>query len=409
VWSRSLWTLLSSGGRQLESSRKPVRFGTFEVDVGAGELRKHGLRLVTRLRQALSDSAESPRYIETVARRGYRLIAPVTAEPGVAAPLVPRQRPVGIWVAAALALAVLSAVGIWWNLNRKSLAEKRLSDQPLAVVPLTTEPGIAMAPSFSPDGNQVAFQWDQNRREPRIFVRGVGPGEPVRLTTGSAAEFGPAWSPDGRFIAFVRSVNESRYGVFLVPPLGGAERKLMEFTAEPQNSPNTYGRFPGGDVCLIAWTRDARHLIVSGSDRSTLGLWLVSTDNLERTRLTTPAGKWETSPALSPDGRFLVCSRHETADVSDLYLVALTKDLLAEGEPRRLTSEARSGRYAVSPAWALAGNEIIYCSNRDGSPRLWRVGLQRGATPRQVPSGGTVQLLTGCLAARPPGLCARRA
>src|SRR4051812_1168076 len=105
----------------MELSRKPVRFGDFEVDLAAGELRKHGLRVrlqeqpfqvltallecagevvsreelgrrlwpdgtfvdfdhglnaaVTRLRQALSDSAESPRYVETVARRGYRFIA----------------------------------------------------------------------------------------------------------------------------------------------------------------------------------------------------------------------------------------------------------------------------------------------------------------------------------------------
>jgi eukaryotic-like serine/threonine-protein kinase len=101
-----------------------LRFGTFEVDAGAGEMRKHGLRVklqeqpfqlllllmqrpgqvVTRdeirhtlwsdhtfvdfdrglnramnkLRAALCDSAESPRFIETLHRRGYRFIAPIT-------------------------------------------------------------------------------------------------------------------------------------------------------------------------------------------------------------------------------------------------------------------------------------------------------------------------------------------
>src|SRR3954453_3543831 len=102
-----------------------VRFGVFEVDLASGELRKQGLRIrlqeqpfavlaallersgevvtreelirilwpdgtvvdfdrglnaaVTRLRQALSDSAETPRYVETVARRGYRFNAPLDA------------------------------------------------------------------------------------------------------------------------------------------------------------------------------------------------------------------------------------------------------------------------------------------------------------------------------------------
>ena len=104
-----------------------IRFAAFEVDLGAAELRKHGLRIrlpeqafqvlatllhrpgdlvtraelrtrlwpdrtyvnfdhglnkaVNRLRAALGDSALNPRFIETVARRGYRLLVPVAGEP----------------------------------------------------------------------------------------------------------------------------------------------------------------------------------------------------------------------------------------------------------------------------------------------------------------------------------------
>jgi DNA-binding winged helix-turn-helix (wHTH) protein len=143
----------------MEYSSRPVRFGAFEVDLSAGELRKHGLRLrlqeqpflvlaallehpgevvtreelvrrlwpdgtfvdfdrglnaaVTRLRQALSDSAEAPRYVETVARRGYRLVAAVHTEPESAAPLViSRTLPVRIWVNVTLALVLLSGAGM---------------------------------------------------------------------------------------------------------------------------------------------------------------------------------------------------------------------------------------------------------------------------------------------------------
>src|SRR3954451_20962045 len=107
-------------------STRTVRFGVFEVDLLRAELRKQGLRVrlqeqpflvlaallrnpgevvtreelshqlwpdgtvvdfdrglnaaVTRLRQALSDSAETPGYIETVARRGYRFIGAIHVE-----------------------------------------------------------------------------------------------------------------------------------------------------------------------------------------------------------------------------------------------------------------------------------------------------------------------------------------
>ena len=103
-----------------------LRFGTFEVDVRTGEVRKQGVRIklqeqpfhvltvllqrsgevvtreelrsqiwpadtfvdfdnslntsINKLREALGDSAESPRFIETLPRRGYRLIAPVTCD-----------------------------------------------------------------------------------------------------------------------------------------------------------------------------------------------------------------------------------------------------------------------------------------------------------------------------------------
>src|SRR5438270_4319593 len=108
-----------------------IRFDTFALDLRAGELRKDGRRIklqeqpfrvlfllleragdvvpreelrqklwpadtfvdfdhglnsaVARLREALRDSADKPRFIETVAKRGYRFIAPlVTAQPSVA-------------------------------------------------------------------------------------------------------------------------------------------------------------------------------------------------------------------------------------------------------------------------------------------------------------------------------------
>jgi hypothetical protein len=49
----------------------------------------------------------------------------------------------------------------------------------------------------------------------------------VRLTSGPGDDLSPAWSPDGRSIAFLRiSYNNTAVAIYLVPALGGAERKL---------------------------------------------------------------------------------------------------------------------------------------------------------------------------------------
>lgn len=256
-----------------------VRFGAFEADLTNVELRKHGaaLRLqeqpfrvlealvgrpgeivpreelvrrlwpdgtfvdferglnaaVTRLRQALTESAENPRYIETVARRGYRFIgevrpetAPVPGnpqpEPGAVSVVAPgiraRIRPVLV----ASAAIVLVAAG-WWVLRPRNIT----TEKPLTVLPLTTDPGNELCASLSLDGTQVVFESDREGGISHLFVKVVGPGDSLRLTHGPAAEYGPAWSRDGRSIAFVRRLDASTVGVFVTPALGVRNAKWL--------------------------------------------------------------------------------------------------------------------------------------------------------------------------------------
>src|SRR5580765_241438 len=100
-----------------------LRFGTFEVDLRPGEVvSREELRnqnwppdtfvdfdnslntAINKLREALGDSADNPRFIETLPRRGYRFISPVTGvdrttkgtATGVSAAARPRSRKIGV-------------------------------------------------------------------------------------------------------------------------------------------------------------------------------------------------------------------------------------------------------------------------------------------------------------------------
>ena len=53
---------------------------------------------------------------------------------------------------------------------------------------------------LSPDGNQVAFSDGPRSAKDDIYIKLVGPGEPIRLTTDPLIDDQPAWSPDGRSI-----------------------------------------------------------------------------------------------------------------------------------------------------------------------------------------------------------------
>ena len=102
-------------------------------------------------------------------------------------------------------------------------------------------PGVERYPSFSPDGNHVAFTWTGPKQDnPDIYVQQIGAGSPLRLTTDPRNDYNPVWSPDGRWIAFLRGESSRKHGgkseLRLIPPLGGPERKLAEIRVREASS-----------------------------------------------------------------------------------------------------------------------------------------------------------------------------
>ncbi|MCP5114606.1 MAG: hypothetical protein GY953_27575, partial [bacterium] len=130
------------------------------------------------------------------------------------------------WLAPALVAAVaIAAAGWFWPRGPATPS----SEAAPVTTPLTSYPGDERTPTFSPDGNQVAFSWNGEAQDNfDIYVKMTGAGRPHRLTDDPATDYSPAWSPDGRSIAFLRELGDGNSAVLLVPPLGGHERKVAE-------------------------------------------------------------------------------------------------------------------------------------------------------------------------------------
>ena len=276
---------------------------------------EHGLNtVIKRLRDTLGDSADSPRFVETVPRRGYRFIAPLDKglQDGSAADPRPTWWHFGslMWPAVVIALAIVAALYVFQL--------KPLSRAPMRTSPLTSLPGQERYPSFSPDGNQIAFAWDGGNRDNQdIYIKVVGAGVPLRLTTHPAADQKPVWSSDGRHIAFVRSSEEGS-GIFVIPALGGPERKIGSFIPEHE--------WAAGP----SWSPDGRTLALSESQaQGPFSIVLLSMDSLEKRKLTSPPFGilGDCAPAISPDGRTVAFNRGGAAGVS-------TSSRLSEGSRR---------------------------------------------------------------------------
>ncbi|MGH9628970.1 MAG: winged helix-turn-helix domain-containing protein [Bryobacteraceae bacterium] len=322
---------------------------------------EHGLNAaVTRLRQALGESAERPRYIETLAKRGYRFTAKVegqTIEVEQEIPSIPVTAPkrrAGLWIAAAVLVAATGAGAFFLVSDRAAPAVGRL-------VPLTSFRGREIYPALSPDGNRVAFSWNGEKQDNfDIYVLPVPSGTPVRLTTDLADDISPAWSPDGRTLAFLRRLGGDRGQLVLVAATGGPEHILREvLDSELLTSP--------GRLVSLAWSPDGRWIAASHreSERLGEGIYLFSLTGESR-QLTSAPDYGDHMPAFSPDGRSLAFCRLPGFSTSEIYLLPLDG-----GAARPLTTYKR---WSVNPVWTRDGRGILHIfGDRPRGQRLLRI------------------------------------
>jgi Tol biopolymer transport system component len=246
-----------------------------------------------------------------------------------------------------------------------------------SIVPLTSYPGFECCPSFSPDGNQVAFAWNGDKQDNLdLYIKLIGAATPLRLTTDPRPDSSPSWSPDGRWIAFLRYTHEEKANLLLIAPTGGPERSLVE-KIEIIEGPEY-----AGDG--LSWSPDGKWIAIPLKDSPSerVAIFAISVETGEMRRLTAPPpetlGDW--SPAFSPDGRMLAFSRFLTA-VGDLYLLPLSDDSSTRGEPKRLTVANRTGH---SPVWTPDGREIIFISGSGHSKNLWRIAANSSSGPERL-------------------------
>ncbi len=198
---------------------------------------------------------------------------------------------------------------------------------------------MKFAPTFSPDGSQVAFAWDGGRTELirpyDLYAKVIGYEQLRQLTHHPAAWVVPAWSPDGRNIAFVRDGTDSP-GVFMISALGGPERKLADSDVEyflPIN---------------LSWSPDSRTLAYATRD----GMHTVDALSGEIRSIQAPPECPATyDPTFSPDGRWLAFSCYHYENY-DLYVLPL-----GGGPAKKVTGVSE---ISLPIAWSNDSKRILF-------------------------------------------------
>lgn len=349
---------------------------------------------ISALRKALGEGPNEHQFIETLPRRGYRFVAPVKWVVAAAPPLdgappltaLPphhasavepaaalagwfKRHQRGLWFAlAALVLGGLAAAASWRKLSGDGATPL---PAPPRVALFTGAAGRESAPAFSPDGNLLAFVWSGEHNENQdIYIRLLDGGNLLRLTSDPADDLSPAWSPNGRRLAFFRDAPDG--GVYVVPTLGGTERKLAN--AHTNRTRLTQQAF-------LCWSPDGQWLALADktSPQEPYGIFLLSSETGEKRRLTAPpvATVGDLAPAFSPDGRWLAFIRSDGFALDDVYLVAASG-----GAPVRLTftHQQMSGL-----AWTADSRALIFSAGRYCGQSLWRIPTE-GGQPTHPPT-----------------------
>jgi len=321
-------------------------------------------RAVAQLRKALGDDAEEPRYIETVAKRGYRFIAPVVIDGGsaeaevvpMAAAPIPRRRPSRVAIAATAAIAILITGTLVWVVRRS--APHSGPSGALTPARVVTTGGVNVEPALSPDGSAVAFASDRSGAF-EIYVVSLARGsKEIPLTSDGKNNVQPAWSPDGRWIAYARSNGR---GLWVVPSTGGTPRQLVDAGANPVWSP---------DSNWIAFTTQTG--LVGQSS-----LKVVGRDGNGLRGLTNPGDPvgGHRSPAWSNSGRFIAFASVRGPDEGSVWIVDA-----AGGTPRRVQTMLNVGNVQFS-----SDDRALFFSGIGNSLYRLTIDPARGTATEQAP------------------------
>jgi DNA-binding winged helix-turn-helix (wHTH) protein len=395
-----------------------LRFGQFELDVRSGELRRNGTtvrlqpqpfkvlvvlacnpgEVVTReelqaevwpagtfvdfeqslnfcvrqIRAALGDNANSPRWLETLPRRGYRWIGgpvervtasaevrewprAVAPEASAAAPAAPpapvlapppTERPRTGWrKVAALAVATLGVAALAAIAVREWLPAGREPAPPPAFQRMTFRRGSVYAARFGPDGQVVyTAAWDG---EPRFVHVARSDPRDFRALDTQGLVVGVSRSGE---VAFLRD------GVLARAPLaGGPPKEVLK------------------PVAAADWTADGTDFAVARRSDAGFRIEFPVGHVLEETRAKPSRLR------LSPDGRYVAVAYHPTLD-DDRGLVAV---LDASGRRVAATPEWAS---LEGLAWAPSGREVWFTASEVGADNSVRA-LSLDGRVRSVLSG----------------------
>jgi Tol biopolymer transport system component/DNA-binding winged helix-turn-helix (wHTH) protein len=343
---------------------------------------------IRKIRQALRDNPEKPRFLETIIGKGYRFAAPVTCSNGsnpvnldastttgpvpmvqevsdapdisttstIVSPL--RIRTILNGTAVFAMTVVLAAAVVLWIRAKEYFWRNPVTGARFQTV--TDWDGVEQAAAVSRDGHFLAFLSDRDGPMD-VWITQIGSGQFHNLTHGSVLELANpsirslGFSPDGSLVTFwgrkPDPSGRTAISIWAVPTLGGEPRPYLEGVAE-------YDWSSDGEWLAYHTPGPGDPLSVSRGMAQMTG----------RHIFTAPAGLHSHFPLWSPDEKFIYFVQGSLPDKLDIWRIARDG-----GNPERITFHNSQVSYPVF----LDRRTLMYlATDADGSgPGLYSIDV----------------------------------
>lgn len=178
---------------------------------------------------------------------------------------------------------------------------------------------------------------------------------------GEDRDLSPTPSPDGRWIAFVRFTSYDSADIYLIPSVGGKERRL---TSEHM------------DIQGLAWMPGSRQLLFSSNRTGMYALWTLDIDGGALTPVAT-GGEAAIQPSVSQNGKVIVYA--DASFPSRVIKASRNGSGVFEETAQVLSPNSQNNSAQFSPD----GTRIVFASNRSGTWELW-TALADGSNQAQL-------------------------
>ena len=255
---------------------------------------------------------------------------------------------------------------------------------------ITSHPGREYYPTWSPDGNWIAFSTGES-----IWKVPIVGGEPIKVTKSPSNH--PRWSPDGKYIAFDSDLDETTIGK-IISSNGGQEIRII-----PESIPLAGGAYlfwnkigskiifyAKGDIWSLelstnkfekifhmdgikarpfSFSPDEKYITadISEANNGTHEgeIWIIPVNGDKPINLSQQSGR-KANPLYSPDGTMIVYMWVNDGE-RHIYVIS--------PENKKTVKLTNLGTFNMNPRWSPDGTKLAFASNRSGNHDIWVMDL----------------------------------